>query len=86
MSESGIHHLVRLGVEMGLAVNDYNAKLTDNLEEVTKLTLAYLAAIKEVLKDGSITNKEVNSYFSLVGQTWGSIQARFKNEYLDALD
>jgi len=80
--ESGLHHLVRLGVEMGLAVNDYNAKLTDNLDEVTKLTLAYLAAIKTVLTEGQITNNEVNSYFSLVGQTWGSIQPRFQNEHL----
>jgi hypothetical protein len=80
-----IHNLSRLGVELGLAVNDYNANLTDNLDEVSKLTLAYLAAIKLAEKAGVITGKEIKSYFALVGQSWGSIQPRFENEHLDEL-
>ena len=80
-----IHNLSRLGVELGLAVNDYNANLTENLDEVSKLTLAYLAAIKLAEKAGVITGKEIKSYFSLVGQSWGSIQPRFDNEHLDEL-
>ena len=79
------HNLVRLGVELGLAVNDYNAGLTENLEEVNKITLAYLAAIKVALKEGVITSKEIRNYFALVGQSWGSIQARFENEYVTEL-
>ena len=79
------HNLVRLGVELGLAVNDYNASHTNNLDEVSKLTLAYLAAIKLAEKAGIITSKEIRSYFALVGQSWGSIQARFDNEHLEEL-
>ena len=79
------HNLVRLGVELGLAVNDYNAELTDNLDEVSKLTLAYLAAIKLAEKAGVITTKEIRQYFALVGQSWGSVQPRFENEHLDEL-
>jgi len=79
------HNLVRLGVELGLAVNDYNSSLTENLDEVSKLTLAYLAAIKMAEKAGVITSKEIRSYFALVGQSWGSIQPRFDNEHLEEL-
>lgn len=76
------HTLVRLGVELGLAVNDYNSGLTDNLDDIHKITLAYLAAIKVALRENVITSKEIRNYFALVGQSWGSIQARFENEYL----
>jgi hypothetical protein len=72
-------------MELGLAVNDYNAGLTESLDEINKITLAYLAAIKISLKEGMITNKEIRNYFALVGQSWGSIQARFENEYLSEL-
>ena len=78
-------HLVRLGVELGLAVNDYNSQLTDNLEEVYKVTLAYRAAVKLAEKAGVITSKEIRNYFALVGQSWGSIQPRFDNEHMDEL-
>jgi len=79
------HSLVRLGVELGLAVNDYNSALTNNLDEVSKLTLAYLAAVKLCEEQGTITSKEIRNYFALIGQSWGSIQPRFDNEHLDAL-
>ena len=80
---SAANNLVRIGVELGLAVNDYNASLTENLDEVAKLTLAYLAGVKIALKQGVIGQKDIKGYFALVGQTWGSVQPRFDNEYLD---
>ena len=79
------HSLVRLGVELGLAVNDYNSALTNNLDEVSKLTLAYLAAVKLCEQEGTITSKEIRNYFALIGQSWGSIQPRFDNEHLEDL-
>ena len=69
-------------MELALAVNDYNSKITDNLEEVTKLTLAYLSAVKNALNHHIISNEDLNKYFALVGQGWGSIVARFDNEFL----
>ena len=75
-------NFVRIGMELGLAVNDYNASLTNNLDEVTKLTLAYLAAMKIGLKCGVIVQKDIKGYFALIGQSWGSVQPRFENEYL----
>jgi hypothetical protein len=79
---SANHQIVRLGMELALAVNDYNSRITDNLTEVSKLTLAYLAAVNVALEEGRIQEEEVPEYFSLVGQSWGSIQARFENEYI----
>jgi|LauGreDrversion4_2_1035121.scaffolds.fasta_scaffold00650_2 hypothetical protein len=76
------HALVRLGVELALAVNDYNSGITETLDEVTKLTLAYLEKVKEALQEKVIDETQVNDYFALVGQTWGSVQARFKNEFV----
>lgn len=84
-NSTNAHTLVRLGMELGLAVNDYNAGLTENLDEINKITLAYLAAIKVALKEGLITSNEIRNYFALVGQSWGSIQARFENEYVSEL-
>lgn len=80
---SRIHHTItRIGMELALAVNDYNSFSTDSLEEVTKLTLAYLQTIKNALASKNLSSEDLNSYFALVGQTWGSIQPRFENEYL----
>lgn len=79
---STIHHVVRLGMELGLAVSDYNSHVTDSFEEIIKLTIAYLAAVKEAVKEGQIPPTEIPSYFSLVGQSWGSIQSRLANEYV----
>jgi hypothetical protein len=79
----GSHNLVRLGLELGLAVNDYNSGFVNNLEEVSKITLAYLTCVKIALKDKVIAPKEIRDYFALIGQTWGSVVPRFENEYLD---
>ncbi len=82
ISSGGGPVLVRLSMELALAVNDYNSGITSNLDDVNKLTLAYLAAVKNALESGKIQEEEMLEYFSLVGQSWGSIQPRFKNEYL----
>jgi hypothetical protein len=76
------HAVTRLGMELALAINDYNSEITDALDEVIKLTLAYLAAVKEALTLEVIQSRDLNSYFALVGQSWGSIRPRFSNEYL----
>jgi hypothetical protein len=76
------HSVTRLGMELALAINDYNSEITDGLEDVMKLTLAYLAAVKDALDMQVIHSRDLNDYFALVGQSWGSIRARFSNEYL----
>ncbi len=80
---SSMHAIVRLGMELALAVNDYNSRQTEAVDAVVKLTLAYLEAVKKAVTEGHIPAEEVNDYFSLVGQSWASIQARFENEFLD---
>jgi hypothetical protein len=85
MESAAAHNMVRLGVELGLAVNDYNAGLTDTLDEVNKITLAYLASVKIALKEKVISGKDIRNYFALVGQSWGSIQLRAENEYVAEL-
>ena len=76
------HSVTRLGMELALAINDYNSEITDTLDEVLKLTLAYLSAVKDALDIEVISSRDLNDYFALVGQSWGSIRARFSNEYL----
>ena len=70
-------------MELALAVNDYNSKITETLDDVQKLTIAYLTTVKLAIREGEINSHEVNDYFSLVGQSWGSIQPRFENEFLE---
>ena len=67
------HQLVRLSMELGLAISDYNSKKTETLEEVVKATFEYLGHLKEGVRQQLINEKELNDYFALVGQSWGSI-------------
>ena len=73
--------IVRLSMEMGLAVSDYNSQSTDSFDDIIKISLAYLAKVKEAVGLGEIKPEEVQEYFSFVGQSWGSIQPRIDNEY-----
>ncbi len=75
-------NLVKLGVELGLSVSDYNSGITDNLDDVVKLTLAYLSVLREGVQVGRLEKDEIQTYFALVGQSWGSVRGRFDNEYL----
>ena len=70
-------------MELALAVNDYNSKITETLDDVQKLTIAYLTTVKLAIREGEVSSREVNDYFALVGQSWGSIQPRFENEFLE---
>jgi hypothetical protein len=79
---SVLHTIVKLSMELGLAVSEYNSQNTESLEEIMKLTLAYLAKVKEAIHMGKIKEEELQGYFALVGQSWASIQMRFINEYL----
>jgi hypothetical protein len=81
MSVSLTHQITRLGMELALAVNDYNAQTTDSFDEIIKVTLAYMAKLKEAVRAGAIPENELGDYFALVGQSWASIHARIDNEY-----
>jgi hypothetical protein len=75
------HQITRLGMELGLAVNDYNSNVTDSFDEIIKVTLAYMVKVKEAVRTGVIPETEITDYFALVGQSWASIQSRIMNEY-----
>lgn len=81
MSVSLTHQITRLGMELGLAVNDYNSHATDSFDEIIKVTLAYMSKVKEAVQAGIIPETEINDYFALVGQSWGSVIPRIENEY-----
>lgn len=76
-----LRQIVRLTMELGLAVSDYNSRSIDSFDEIIKVTLAYLTKVKEAVSVGEIKPEEVEEYFSFVGQSWGSIQSRIENEY-----
>lgn len=77
-----VHTITRLSMELGLAISDYNSHLTDSLDEIIKITIAYLAKVKEGVRQGMIQEEDVPEYFSLVGQSWSCIQFRGENEFL----
>lgn len=79
--------LVRLGIELGLAVSDYNSGLVENLDDVVKLTLAYLTVMRTMIarSNGKISQETIHELFALVGQSWGSVRGRMDNEYLQEL-
>jgi hypothetical protein len=71
------HQITRLGMELALAVNDYNTHITENFDEIIKITLIFLAKVKEGVVEGKIQELEIQEYFALVGQSWGCIVARY---------
>jgi hypothetical protein len=81
MSGSLTHQITRLGMELGLAVNDYNSHVTDSFDEIIKVTLAYMVKVKEAVRTKVIPETEISDYFSLVGESWASIVGRIDNEY-----
>lgn len=76
-----MHQIVRLGVELGLTINDYNAGVTNSFDDIIKVTLVYIEKVKEGIKEGVIHESEIGDYFSLVGQSWASVISRVQNDY-----
>jgi hypothetical protein len=74
-------------MELGLAVSDYNSGSVDNLDDVVKLTLAYLAVMRSMItkQGGKVPQETIHELFALVGQSWGSVRGRMPNEYLEAM-
>ena len=69
-------------MDLGLAVNDYNVQDTDSFDEITKLSLAYVAKVKEGVMSGLIKEEDMMLYLGLMGESWASIQPRLANEYI----
>ena len=76
-----VRQIVRLSLELGLAVSDYNSQATDSFDEIIKISLAYLSKVKEAARNREIKAEEIEEYFSFVGQSWASINSRVNNEY-----
>lgn len=75
------HGLVRLGMDLGLAVSDYNSHDTEVFDEIIKLSLAYVSKVKQAVMEGQIRENDIADYFALLGASWASIQPRVQNEY-----
>lgn len=74
--------LVRLGMELGLSISDYNMGVKEDINEVVKVTLAYLDLVNRGVQEGKLDKEDEKEYYAMVGQSWVSIQAKFDNEYL----
>ena len=70
-----LHGLVTLGIEMGLAVNEYNSNKKQNVDDIVRLTILYLAKVKEGVKEGVIIESAVPDYFALIGKIWSAVDA-----------
>ena len=75
------HGLVRLGMDLGLAVSDYNSHDTEVFDEIIKLSLAYVSKVKQAVLEGQIREDDIADYFALLGASWASIHPRVQNEY-----
>jgi hypothetical protein len=71
-----LHQVVRLGVELGLAVSDYNSHIVNDYSEIIRVTILYLSKLKEAVQARIVLEEELPEYFALVGQSWGSVIAR----------
>ncbi len=68
-----IHDLVNLGIELGLAVNEYNSHVKNNVDEIVRLTIIYVTRVKEAVTENVIPESEVPDYFALIGKVWSAV-------------
>jgi hypothetical protein len=68
-----IHDLVNLGIELGLAVNEYNSHVKNNVDDIVRLTIIYVTKVKEAVAMKVIPEVEVPDYFALVGKVWSAV-------------
>lgn len=68
-----IHDLVNLGIEMGLAVNEYNSHIKHDVDDIVRLTIVYVSKVKEAVDCKVIPESEVPDYFALVGKIWSAV-------------
>jgi hypothetical protein len=69
------HDLVSLGMEMGLAVNEFNSHVKENVDDIVRLTIIYVAKVKEAVEDKVIEEVEIADYFALVGKIWSAVDS-----------
>ena len=70
---SSLHTLVRLGMDLGLAVNEFNSGITNNVGGVVRVTLEYLSKVRDAVKDDVISEDSIGDYFALVGHAWSCL-------------
>jgi hypothetical protein len=68
--------LARAALGLGIAIADYNSKLTDNFKDIQEATVAYMSIVKHLKKEGLIEEEKLPLFFSLVGEAWGAIVLR----------
>jgi hypothetical protein len=60
-------------MDLGLAVNEFNSGITDNVGGVVRLTLEYLSKVRDAVRDNVIQEDAIGDYFALVGHAWSSL-------------
>lgn len=68
--------LARAALGLGIAIADYNSKLSDNFKEVHDATMLYISVVKELNKKGEIEEDKLPLLLSLVGEAWGALVLR----------
>jgi len=70
-----VHDLVNLGIELGLAVNEYNSHMKNNADDIVRLTIIYVTKVKDAVEQKVIPPEELADYFALVGKVWSAVDA-----------
>jgi hypothetical protein len=70
-----VHDLVNLGIELGLAVNEYNSHVKNNVDDIVRLTIIYVTKVKDAVEHKVIPVQELADYFALVGKVWSAVDA-----------
>lgn len=72
--------IIQLSIDLGIAVGDYNSGATRNFNEITRITVEYLDAVKKGVVSKQIKQDEIRDLFALVGQAWSVIEMKEKSE------
>jgi hypothetical protein len=67
-------NLVKASVNFCIAIHEYNAKITNNFDDIIRTTIEYVTSIRECAKAGLLdSEKEVIPLLAIVGEMWGTI-------------
>jgi hypothetical protein len=71
-----MQELTRLSLQLGIAVADWNARLTDSLQDVSHATMDYLNCLRQLVRENKISKEETPSYTTVIGEAWGALIPR----------
>jgi hypothetical protein len=71
-----MQELSRAALQLGIAVADWNARLTDSFDDIAHATMDYLNCLRQLVRENKISKEDTPSYTTVIGEAWGALIPR----------